>query len=71
MTLKSRLPEAGVSYTWTPATSTKMDMTTSGTGNKTARLDPQAAGTQTVSVTAIYDGESITKSVNVAVVGIT
>jgi len=65
------LPAAGVSYTWTPATSTKMDMTTSGTGNKTVRLAPVAAGNETVSVQATYDGESITRSVDVSVVGIT
>ena len=64
------LPAAGVSYTWTPATSTKMDMTTSGTGNKTVRLAPVAAGNETVSVQATYDGESITRSVDVSVVGI-
>ena len=64
------LPAADVSYTWTPATSTKMDMTTSGTGNKTVRLAPAAAGNETVSVQATYDGESITQSVDVSVVGI-
>ncbi|MBQ3687322.1 MAG: hypothetical protein II932_05785, partial [Treponema sp.] len=64
------LPEGSVSYTWTPLTSTKLNMTASGTGNKTVRLAPLAAGNETVSVQATYDGESITKSVDVAVVGI-
>jgi len=64
------LPAADVSYTWTPETSTKLTMTTSGTGNKTIRLAPAAAGNETVSVQATYDGESITKSVDVSVVGI-
>ena len=65
------LPEGSVSYTWTPLTSTKLDMTASGTGNKTVRLATVAAGNETVSVQATYDGESITKSVDVSVVGIT
>ena len=67
------LPSAGVSYTWTPPSSTVLSLTTSGTGNKNARLAPltSASGTETVSVTAAYDGESITKSINVTVAKIT
>jgi len=69
-TLKG-LPAADVTYSWTPTTSTRV--TATGTSTSILTVAPKTGGTvgtEPFTVTATYDGESISQSLSVTVAGI-